>query len=212
MTYKLIDATDNSVITSAATIRFSGANGNDIVNFSGIKKQTLTTSEGQFELTIDPNIVISESNPFEFADKTIFHYKKLNIDPMSKTIVFSDALTTEKAVELNDYCRGDLRSSYLGVQFLDCDVEEPNANLFLKAQINKMIAANILVPQIDEELCNYCGKCQEVCEYKALAIIKPLYRELLNAEKSGGIAASEKILHELVAKNGGRYDKFILSL
>lgn len=67
MTYKLIDATDNVVITSPATIRFSGANGNDIVNFAGIKKQMHTTSEGQFELTIDPNIVISESTPFEFA-------------------------------------------------------------------------------------------------------------------------------------------------
>lgn len=46
---------------------------------------------------------------------------------------------------------------------------------------------------------------------KALNIIKPLYKQLLNAEQSGGIAASEKIVNELLAKNGGRYDKFILS-
>lgn len=46
---------------------------------------------------------------------------------------------------------------------------------------------------------------------KALGIIKPLYQKLLAAEKSGGITASEKIFNELLAKNGGRYDKFILS-
>ncbi len=46
---------------------------------------------------------------------------------------------------------------------------------------------------------------------KALGIIKPLYSQLLSAEKSGGMGASEKILNELIAKNGGRYDKFILS-
>ncbi|MFA6913941.1 MAG: ATP-binding protein [Endomicrobiia bacterium] len=57
------------------------------------------------------------------------------------------------------------------VQFLDCDVEEPNANLFLKAAISKTIDALISVPKIDENLCNYCGKCQEVCQYKSLAII-----------------------------------------
>lgn len=46
---------------------------------------------------------------------------------------------------------------------------------------------------------------------KALNIIKPLYKQLLNAEKSGGMSASEKIIKDLLAKNGSRYDKFILS-
>lgn len=46
---------------------------------------------------------------------------------------------------------------------------------------------------------------------KALSIIKPLYAQLLNAEKNGGISASEKMVQELLEKNGGRYDKFILS-
>ena len=47
---------------------------------------------------------------------------------------------------------------------------------------------------------------------QALNVIKPLYKKLLSAEKSGGIEASLKILNELLEKNGGRYDKFILSL
>lgn len=47
---------------------------------------------------------------------------------------------------------------------------------------------------------------------KAINIIKPLYKQLLNAEKSGGMEASLKIINELLEKNGGRYDKFILSI
>ena len=46
---------------------------------------------------------------------------------------------------------------------------------------------------------------------KALNIIKPLYKKLLTAEKSGGMDASLKIINELLASSGGRYDKYILS-
>jgi PAS domain S-box-containing protein len=47
---------------------------------------------------------------------------------------------------------------------------------------------------------------------KALAQIIPLYKRLVNAERSGGIGQSQKILDELLKNHGGRYDKFILSL
>lgn len=47
---------------------------------------------------------------------------------------------------------------------------------------------------------------------EAMAIIKPLYKQLLAAEKKGGIGASETLLNELIKKNGGRYDQFILSI
>lgn len=57
------------------------------------------------------------------------------------------------------------------VQFLDCDVEEPNAHLFLKPEINEKIVANIPIPEIDESKCTFCGKCQKICAYNAIAII-----------------------------------------
>jgi PAS domain S-box-containing protein len=47
---------------------------------------------------------------------------------------------------------------------------------------------------------------------RALNIIKPLYKKLLSAEKSGGMDASMKIINDLLANKGGRYDKFILSI
>lgn len=46
---------------------------------------------------------------------------------------------------------------------------------------------------------------------QAMAKIRPLYQQLLNAERMGGVAASEKLLNELLQPYGGRYDKFILS-
>ena len=45
----------------------------------------------------------------------------------------------------------------------------------------------------------------------ALDIIKPLYTKLLQAEKSGGISASEKIVADLLREKGVSYAEFILS-
>jgi len=58
------------------------------------------------------------------------------------------------------------------VQLLDCDVEEPNAHLFLKPVITRSEIVSIPVPEVDEEKCTYCGKCAEVCAYNAIAVMK----------------------------------------
>ncbi len=58
-------------------------------------------------------------------------------------------------------------------QLLDCDVEEPNAHLFLKPVFHEKISAYTPVPAIDETKCNYCGICREACAYHALAVIPP---------------------------------------
>jgi len=41
-------------------------------------------------------------DPYVFAEKTIEHYNKLNIDPRSKAIIFSDNLNIDKAIKLNE--------------------------------------------------------------------------------------------------------------
>ncbi len=47
---------------------------------------------------------------------------------------------------------------------------------------------------------------------EALAIIKPLYAQMLQAERSGGIAAGEKVLNDLIHKEGVSYDELIISI
>jgi len=58
------------------------------------------------------------------------------------------------------------------VQYLDCDVEEPNGHLFLKPEFAKKEKVNLLIPQIDRDKCTYCGICSDVCMFNALAVIE----------------------------------------
>ena len=56
------------------------------------------------------------------------------------------------------------------VQLLDCDVEEPNAHIFLKPKISKTQEVTVSVPVINEQVCNRCGKCAKFCQYNALFV------------------------------------------
>ncbi len=64
----------------------------------------------------------------------------------------------------------NLALSLENVQLLDCDVEEPNAHIFLKPEIKKQTPVYIPVPKIDKNKCDYCGKCAEFCEFNAIAV------------------------------------------
>ena len=45
------------------------------------------------------------------------------------------------------------------VQLLDCDVEEPNAHLFIHPVFEKKETITTPVPQVDTDKCTLCGKC-----------------------------------------------------
>jgi MinD superfamily P-loop ATPase len=57
------------------------------------------------------------------------------------------------------------------MRFLDCDVEAPNAGLFLNPDLETRKEVGILIPKVDENACTYCGKCAEVCQFHAIAVI-----------------------------------------
>jgi MinD superfamily P-loop ATPase len=57
------------------------------------------------------------------------------------------------------------------VQLLDCDVEEPNAHLFIRPEWQEEKTITTPVPQVDEEKCNLCGMCGEICQFKAIVVI-----------------------------------------
>lgn len=58
------------------------------------------------------------------------------------------------------------------VQYLDCDVEEPNGHIFLRPEIIVSRQVTIDVPQVDSEKCTACGKCGQICQYGAIVCIK----------------------------------------
>jgi len=56
------------------------------------------------------------------------------------------------------------------VRYLDLDVEEPNAHIFIKPDIRERIPFSIPVPEIDFNRCTYCGECAKACEFGAIFV------------------------------------------
>ncbi len=56
------------------------------------------------------------------------------------------------------------------VQYLDCDVEEPNAHIFLDPEFHSSEKVNLEVPRVLEEKCTFCGKCKEICRFNAITV------------------------------------------
>jgi MinD superfamily P-loop ATPase len=57
------------------------------------------------------------------------------------------------------------------VLFLDCDVEAPDAYLFLKPVINHTLQVDKRIPTIDPLKCTYCGICAAACQFHAISIL-----------------------------------------
>ena len=57
------------------------------------------------------------------------------------------------------------------VTLLDCDVEEPNAHLYLAPPRVEQETVSVLVPQWHKELCTQCGRCRNVCQFGAFAVL-----------------------------------------
>lgn len=71
-------------------------------------------------------------DPLVFADKVVDHYNSLGIDPKSKTIIFSDSLNVEKAIEIKNHCRGIIKCSFgIGTNFTN-DVGVKPLNMVIK--------------------------------------------------------------------------------
>lgn len=65
----------------------------------------------------------------------------------------------------------DPPSPHPGPLFLDCDVEEPNAALFLRPVVQERREVVQMIPQVDLDRCTQCGRCTEVCQYHAIAAV-----------------------------------------
>jgi MinD superfamily P-loop ATPase len=56
----------------------------------------------------------------------------------------------------------------------DCDVEAPNAHLYLKPEFIWSKDVPVFIPEIDSEICDGCGICSEVCQYNAIIQLKEI--------------------------------------
>ncbi|MDH4222290.1 MAG: ATP-binding protein [candidate division Zixibacteria bacterium] len=91
------------------------------------------------------------------------------------------------------------------VQFLDCDVEEPNGYIFLKPQIDDNQPVSIPVPQVDKTKCSFCGECSKVCHYHAIVVVKKevlLFPELCHGCGGCTLFCPENAIIEVERKIG----------
>jgi len=89
--------------------------------------------------------------------------------------------------------------------FLDCDVEEPNAALFLKPTFEQRDEVGILIPEVDFDKCTYCGRCAEVCQYHAIAVVAQkvlVFPELCHGCGSCTLNCPEGAIHEVLNVTG----------
>lgn len=85
--------------------------------------------------------------------------------------------------------------------FLDCDVEEPNAALFLRPVLTQREQVGILIPEVDFGRCTYCGRCAEVCVWHAIAVVGHrvlVFPELCHGCGSCTLNCPEGAIHEVL--------------
>jgi nicotinate phosphoribosyltransferase len=71
------------------------------------------------------------SDPIEWGEKFINHYKKLGIDPTTKTLLFSDSLNFEKATKIYKYFNGRIKTAFGIGTFLSNPLDNP-LNIVMK--------------------------------------------------------------------------------
>lgn len=77
-------------------------------------------------------------NEFEFTDKLIARYKEFGIDTTTKTIIFSNALDFDKALKIQQYCKGRIRCAFGIGTNLTNDAGFKPSNIVMKLSRCKM--------------------------------------------------------------------------
>ncbi len=91
------------------------------------------------------------------------------------------------------------------VQLLDCDVEEPNAHLFLRGEKIREKVVSLPVPRVDEPLCDGCGECGRFCQYHAIVsfgTVPLVFDEMCHGCGGCALVCSKKAIREIERRIG----------
>jgi len=94
------------------------------------------------------------------------------------------------------------------VTLLDCDVEARNDHLFIKPEIHHTDDVILQVPEVNTELCTFCGTCAEICEFNALAVLPSdvlVFQELCHACGGCTIACPTNAIKKVPRSTGQVY-------
>ena len=73
-------------------------------------------------------------DPYEWGEVMIAHYKRLGIDPKTKTLLFSDSLDFDKAQRIKEYFEDRINVSFGIGTYLSNDTNEKALNIVIKLQ------------------------------------------------------------------------------
>ncbi|PSV00535.1 nicotinate phosphoribosyltransferase [Photobacterium kishitanii] len=92
---------------------------------------TDTISSDSFLKIFDPMFAKSfdglrhdSGSPFAWGDKFISHYESLGIDPMTKTLIFTDSLDFDKCLDICEYFAGRINISFGIGTAISADIED----------------------------------------------------------------------------------------
>ena len=101
-------------------------------------------------------------SPYSFTDKICGHYDNLNIDPLSKVIVFSDGLNIDETINIKKECVGKIKSSAGIGTHLSNDVGVKPLNIVIK--ISEVLIDDEWVPavKLSDDVGKHTGDKKEV--------------------------------------------------
>ena len=106
---------------------------------------------------------------FEFTEKVIARYKELGIDPLTKTIIFSNALDFPKAEKIREYCEGKIKCSFGIGTNLTNDTGNKPSNVVMKLMWCRMNSRDTWKPciKLSDDLGKNMGDGAELtnCKY-----------------------------------------------
>ena len=116
---------------------------------------------------------VDSGDEIEALEDFILKYKSLGIDPSTKTIIFSNALTVDKAIEIHKIVDGRMKDSYGIGTHLSCSVD----NVKPSNMVIKLTAAKIT----ESREWNNCVKfSDDKGKYTGDKETIEIYRNLLN--------------------------------
>jgi nicotinate phosphoribosyltransferase len=112
------------------------------------------------------------ADPVQFAEKAIKHYNKLRIDPLSKTIVFSDNLDINKVEQIHHFCKGKIGDSYGIGTHLTNDVGVKPLNMVIKLTAIRINNSWVSTVKLSDDPGKYTGTPEAVSLCKQMLRIK----------------------------------------
>lgn len=114
---------------------------------------------------------IDSGDNYEMAEKIISKYKELGINPLNKSIIFSNGLNINDAIDLNKTFRDKIKTSFgIGTK-LTCDVDGAKPmNIVIKATKAKLTEKreNNFVVKLSDDIGKYTGDKETIEIYKKL--------------------------------------------